>query len=1047
MIGPARVFTIPFGAPFLPTLAEAILSGHLVPGWPEAGDPLSLSAGTVFVPTRRAARALSGELAARHVGPAVLLPRVVPLGDVDDAEETALFDGGLSGVDGSALAPAVSDTERRLTLAALTLAWARAVDRSLLKLDAGEALLVPASPADALALAGDLGRLIDSLAIHGKSVAEIEALVPDEYDEYWRITRDFLAIAVRHWPSYCAERGVMDAAARRHELILAEAKRLTRDPPEGPIIAAGSTGSMPATAALLGAIARLPRGALVLPGLDPFLDDAAWQDVAGDAALRVQGQPTHPQALLAALLARLGVARSEVETLGRETPALAARSALVSEALRPAESTDAWASRAERLPDSAVAAALADVAVIEAQDEREQALAIALVLREALEEPGRTAALVTPDRGLAERVGAELRRWNVDVDDSAGTPLARAPYGVFATLVAEVAIQDFEPHRLLALLGHPLTRLGLTRASVLRARSTLEIGVWRGGAPAPGLEPLAQALAAQEGTVQRMSRPRRRLKRADFAEAADLIARLQDAFAPLIAAAKAPGAEMASLISAHLAALEAIAAPAQDEPDRRLAGPDGEALAALFDELAATPARALTGTGVDYLGFFAGLLAGRSVAGMGAGHRRVKIWGLLEARLLSADTVVLGGLNEKTWPPETRTDAFLNRPMRAGLGLPAPERRIGQTAHDFCAALGAPKVVLARSAKSGGNPTVASRFLRRLKAISSSSAWEGAVARGEQVLAWTQALEKPDTVRRIAAPRPRPDPALIPRRISVTEVETLVRDPYAIFARHVLELDRLDPIGGVPGAADRGTLIHDILGEFARRYPAALPQRPYQTLVALGGEAFGRFADNVDVKAFWWPRFLRIAAFIAGFEAERRPLIREVAAERDGALEIALACGETIQLRARADRIEWRTDGGFAIVDYKTGKTPSAPEVQAGFAPQLTLEGAMMLSGAFEGLPGGLRLDELLHVRLSGGPTGGEPVPVVNKTKPVDQTRLAHDHLAKLTEMMNAYIGLGRPFLSRPYPQFARSYAPYDHLARVREWSLGSDEDGGEGEP
>lgn len=1030
-----RVLTVPPSVPFLPALADAVMDGTLVPGWPVPGDPLSLSEGTIYLPTRRAARALATLLAARAGGDAVLLPRIVPLGDVDEAEENLLVDGIAGGFgEDASLAPEVSETARRMALAELILAWARQVDRAMLRLRPDEPLLVPASPADALALAGDLGRLIDSLSINGLTCDDVHRLVPDEFGAYWRITRDFLAIAAETWPAFCRERGVMDGALRRYLLLTREAERLDRERPQAPVIAAGSTGSMPATATLLAAIARLPRGAVVLPGLDTHLDEESWRAVLAATEFAADGHPGHPQAILARLLARFGLDRTEVTALGTSDPALAARDLLVSEALRPAETTHLWAGAPARLPPEAVAQALAGVAVVEAADDREEAAAIAVVLRETLLRPDETAALVTPDRALAERVCAELRRWGIQVDDSAGQPFERSPAGMLARLAAEVAAGQADADHVIALLAHPLCRLGLAPEVRERGRAALEIGVLRGPALAPGFDALASALEARAAAQDRRApRPRRRLGREDWDAARAVVAALQAAFAGFMGR---PGAvDLLSLVPAHAAACAALMRPGPGE--EASADASEEALSALFDEAGAGSGRALSGTFEDYPPFFGGLGAGRTLPRPGEGHRRIKIWGLLEARLLCADTLVLGGLDEKTWPPETRSDAFLNRPMRRDLSLPSPERRVGQTAHDFAQAMGARHVVLTRAAKRGGDPTVASRFLQRLRAVS-GPAFEDALGRGRRWSRLALSLDAPFPVPRLPRPEPRPGVEKLPVRLSVTEIETLVRDPYAVYAKHVLGLDPLDPVGMPPGVSVRGSIVHDVLGRFGQDFPEELPPGARDRLLALGRAAFDGAPELVgrpDIRAFWWPRFVRMADFAAGWEAGRRRPGTRIVAERGGKLDLQLADGSTFTLTCRADRLELLAGGGLAVIDFKTGTPSSGKEVRLGFAPQLTLEAAMAKRGAFDDVRAGERVAELVYVRLSGGVPAGVAKEVQDRDHPFDPDALAEEHLKRLVDLLGEYRSGERGFRSRTATKFAKRYNPYDHLARYAEWS------------
>ncbi|GGC45401.1 double-strand break repair protein AddB [Chelatococcus reniformis] len=1051
-----RVFTVPPGAPFLPTLASALLDGRLVPGFAPRAEPLGLARATVFLPTRRAARALADHLVAHAGVGALFLPRIVPLGDVDEDMPFGESDdaaGPFEGAD-AALPPPIPAAERRLTLTRLVLAWARQVDRALLRLAPHEPLLVPASPADALALAGDLERLMDHMTTQGVDWDALAATVEARHSAYFGITLAFLRIVAETWPALLAERGASDPTARRNALILAEAARLAgahgRPASGAPMIAAGSTGSMPATARLLAAIARLPNGTVVLPGLDQHLDDTSFDLLTGGSGGRpgvragMEEAPFgHPQTAMARLIATIGIDRRDVVPLGIAPPAAIARNQLLSEALRPAATTELWAEPAHRPSPATAARALAGVAIVEAGDEREEALAAAIAIREALEDPRATVALVTPDRGLAERVCAELGRWGLDADDSAGRPLARTAAGRLARLVAEAAASRCAARALVALITHPLAGFGQGQRRARRAAAALEIGLLRGPEPPPGVAGLRAVLPERrkEAAGPHAPRPLRRLGDGDWELASGLIDRLEAALEPMATAA-ADG-DLVALAGAHRQAV--LAAAVGEGELTTLTGPDADALFALFDDLAAAPGCTVPGGLGDYPAFFA-RLAGDRVARLegAAGDGRVRVLGLLEARLVHVDRMILGGLDEAVWPPAARTDSFINRPMAAALGLPPPERRIGQTAHDFVAALGTEDAVITRAAKRGGAPTVPSRFLQRLKALADDgpvSPWAEAVTRGRRYLDWAAALDAAPAPRPIAQPAPRPPADLVPRSLSVTEVETLVRDPYAIFAKHVLRLDPLDELAVPPGAADRGTIIHDVLGRFAERWPTSLVQDPTDELIALGREAFAGLAAYPDIAAQWWPRFERVARAFARWELARRPAVVQVFAEVSGRLELSLADGVTFTLRARADRIELRRDGGATVVDFKTGSPPTAKEVFVGFAPQLTLEAAMLRRGAFTGVPAGGGLADLLYVQANGGVPPLRPRPVAPPSgEPRTVAALIEEHLARFEALIARYIAGELPFRARPFAKYAKRYNDYDHLARVREWSLASAE-------
>src|SRR6516165_7833616 len=451
----ARVFTIAPSAPFLPTLIRALIDGGLVPGFPASDEPLALTTATIYLPTRRACR-LARDVFLDTLGrDAALLPRIRPIGDIDEDELT--FADAASGALAETsldLPPALGPLERRLLLARLVLRWAESAELH----GAGGAPLVAHSPAAALRLADDLARLIDDMTTRQVRWDRLDEIVPERFDPYWQLTLKFLKIAREAWPAILNERGAIEAAARRDLLIAAETARLAAAA-EGPVIAAGSTGSIPATAALLTTIARLPHGAVVLPSLDTHLDDSAWGLIGGhEPGNDTPGPPTygHPQFALQALLKGLGIDRSMVESLTPAAPH--GRERLLSEAMRPAAATDRWR---ERLDQQAVEVALADLIVIEAANADEEALAIAVALRETLERAHQTAALATPDRALARRVIAALERWHIAVDDSGGDALTDTPAGRFTRLIAEAAFGGLPPVTLLALLKHPLFRLGV----------------------------------------------------------------------------------------------------------------------------------------------------------------------------------------------------------------------------------------------------------------------------------------------------------------------------------------------------------------------------------------------------------------------------------------------------------------------------------------------------------------------------------------------------------------------------------------------------------
>ena len=1025
MASEPRVFTIPASAPFLQTLIQALMEDRLGLGFKPGGDPLALASATIYLPTRRACRLAQKIFLDVLQSDAAILPRIVPVGDVDENElafaEAAAGDPGGTALD---LPDALTGLARAAPLAQIILKWANTIAPR----DSEQAPLIANSPVAALALAQDLARLMDDMATRQVSWDRLDNLVLHtraDLDPYWQHTLEFLKFIRTHWPAILKERGYIEPAERRDILIAAEAKRLTTS--TGPVIAAGSTGSIPATATLLATIARLRHGALVLPGLDTDLDDATWTMITSRDG-ETEATHGHPQFTMSALLQKIGIVRESVKELGGPKPH--GRERIASEALRPAAASGLWQQRLTA-PDFAAHAdtALQSIAVIEAANAEEEALAIAVALREAMEDKTKTAALVTPDRALARRVLAALARWNVPVDDSGGDALPDTPAGVFARLAAQAALEGLAPVTLLALLKHPLCMLDAA------AVSTLERAILRGPRPRHGTAGLDHALRTFRDELAKFHRrepsslhhtdPRTAITDSEFNAAVDVVAALKTALAPLESLPQ-DRQSFADIAARHAQAIQALGGITED-------------IAKAFDDIA--EAGALLIEPRDYPELFHAAIADRPVR-RPEKDVRVRIYGAIESRLQSVHRVVLGGLVEGVWPPETRGDPWLSRPMRHELGLDLPERRIGLSAHDFAQALGAPELILTRAARQGGAPTVASRFVQRLAAVAGEKRWDAALGRGARYAALARKLDETVTSKSVDRPAPMPPLAARPHQLSVTEIEHWLRDPYTIYAKHVLKLQPLDDIDTPPGAADRGTVIHESIGEFARTYAKAMPDDPVAAMTAIGTHHFAPLSAYPEARAFWWPRFLRIAEWFAHFETTRRANLSRFDAEIGGSIVIPFG-GREFKLTVRADRIECLSDGRYAIIDYKTGKPPTEPQVRTGMSPQLTLEAAILRGGGFKGIPGGVSVADLVYVRLSGGAEAGEEKPIKFKEGTADEHA---DHaLARLTALVAKFADSNTAYYSLVHPMWKNHYGTYDHLARVQEWSLtgGADEDGG----
>ena len=963
-----NLHTIPAGVPFLDTLARWWLDR-----WPEAAgnDPLVAADGLFLLPTRRAARALMDAFLAASNGRPLLLPRIVALGAVD--ETPLALAGALD------LAPAVPPLQRLAVLTHLVMA-----------LNGRQG--APTTADRAWPLAVELAALLDEAH---RAEIDLREVLPQaaalEHAAHWDRTVQFLAIVTEAWPAWLIDNGMMDGTARAVRLLDAQGAAWAGGAPH-PVIVAGTTGGVPAVARLIRCVARLPQGRVVLPGVDLGMGSAVWDDMAT--------QESHPQAGFWRLLNGLGATRADVAEWDLPSP----RERTMAQIMLPAPALSQW-----RLPASGPF--LDGVSRLHPADEQEEAVAIALVLRDSLETPGARAVLVTPDRALAGRVAAELRRYGVVADDSAGEPLADTPPAAFLRLLARAVAEGFGPVALLSVLKHPLAGLGMATGTCRAAARRLEEHCLRGPAPAPGLDGL-RAAAARAG--------------ADVAILDQLGARMHG----LLLLARAEQAAPADALRALLDAAERLAeTDASPGADRLWPGEEGDALAshlaALLDALpilAPQPLHTLPGL-LDAALAGAVIRTRRALRGLdGAEHPRIAILGLLEARLLSADLIVLGGLAEGVWPAATDPGPWMSRPMRTACGLPSPEERIGQAAHDFSMLVAAaPLVVLSCPRRRDGAPAVPSRWLVRIDAYLAGQRQDGQkqALPAHPAAAWAALLDQPGGAPvPVAAPEPRPPVTQRPRRLSVGEVQTWQQDPYAIYAKHVLRIRPLDPLEQAADQSDYGLIVHAAI---AASIQGGL------TLRTAMDQALDAQAVRPALAAWWRPRLHRIADWVVATEAAR-PRANHVAAEVKGLWELP---GVTFTLSGRADRIETHP-GGLVILDYKTGTAPAVKDVANGAAPQLPLEAAMARAGAFGPDMHGAAA-EMVYWKLTGGVIAGEATSCRDPDGAV-----ATKAEQGLLRLVKAYADPVQAYRAQPHGKPPR-YPQYSQLARVGEWSAPDD--------
>lgn len=970
-----RLFGIAPGVDFPKALVNGLIAR--MSGQP----PEAMARVQLIVNTRRMQRRLKALFDTRE---AMILPRLRLITDL------GALDPSIAGP------PPIPPLRRRLELIALV---SRLLER--------EKDLAPQS--SLYDLTDSLAALIDEMQGEGVTAETIAGLDVTDQSGHWQRALQFIRIA----QSYLDQSDTApDQEARQRLMVTALAEKSADHPPTDPILIAGSTGSRGTTMLLMQAVAKLPQGALILPGFDFDMPPHVWAKL-GDALL----SEDHPQYRFQKMLSVLRLASGDVAPWDDQPPPSPERNALVSLSLRPAPVTDAWLTEGAHL--EGIAAATADITMLDAPSPRDEALAIALRLREAAEK-GQTAALITPDRVLTRQVTAALDQWDILPDDSAGMPLHLSPPGRFLRHVAQLFARRLDAEALLTLLKHPLTHSGVARGPHVLNTQRLELRIRQRGLPYPDPDGLRRLL---QNTVKSESEQAALMDWADW---------VGETFTGRDHAGPRP---LSDWVSRHLALAERIAgglgSPDAGELWQKKAGQKAlEVMQTLADQAGFGAPMTVP----DYGDLVGALLSDSEVRDRDAPHPDIMIWGTLEARVQGADLVILAGLNEGTWPEAPTPDPWLNRALRHQAGLLLPERRIGLSAHDYQQAIGAKEVWLTRSIRSDDAETVVSRWLNRLRnlldglhAQGGPDALRNMLSRGEKWLARVRGFEEVAPAQPARRPSPKPPPAARPRTLSVTDIKRLIRDPYAIYARHVLKLVQLGPLVQSPDALMRGTLAHDILERFIRdtqRDPSLLTT---DHLIHLAREVMTEHVPWPAARAMWLARIEKIAEWFVDRERDRQRNARPVAFENQAKGQLSWPDID-VTLNARADRIDRDTDGNFLIYDYKTGKPPT-PKQQATFDKQLLIEAAMIEEGAFAEIGVG-QVALALFIGLGADPSEVEA--------PLD-SEPPKEVLANLRALIEAYLDPDQGFTSRRMMQQDANVGDYDQLARFGEWDATDD--------
>ena len=957
-----NIYNIPLSCSFWDTLADIYLEKY-------QSQSFGLASVLFLVPNRRSCQMLTAAFIRQQGLNPAILPQIIPIAEIDDEE---LFFSGFGNPDFIIEEKMAISKEERLFLFARMI-MSKPNDFGLKQI----------SLAQALNLALDLAGLIDTACQMELSFDKLADLVPEKYATHWQETLKLLKIITEFWPQILAERQAIDMAELKRNLLYQQASVWQKEQTLRPIVAAGITASFPCIVNALKVISHLPNGEIYFSGIDYFADETYWQAI----------DESHPQFELKELLHLLDLDRKDISSVcPKKFPS---REQLISEIMRPATVSDAWR-HLERIPD--VQSCLSNIRLIETKTQREEAVAIALKMREILNMPEKTAALITYDRNLARRVSAELKRFDVNIDDSAGLPLSLTPIGIFLRLIVEAAEDMSSDIKFIGLIKNPFS-LCHHNASDFRQKAYAY-----------------ELMLRQKNTEADVSL-------ISFAE--DIKNRLAD-LSQLI---HSQDVSFSDILNTHIKLAENLASAADTSGDKFLWRGDAGKTAANFITKMLESANSLGKiSGKDYLSLFSELMSFESVRSSYGTHPRLSILGPIEARLCHFDYVILGEMNEGIWPKPAQADMWMSRPMKKDFGFSLPEKNIGILAADLCNFLASQQVILTRAERVDGVPMKKSRWLLRLETVLKALDLDVESIKAIDLVALAEKLDIPSQYITISPPAPCPPVWSRPKQLSASAVDLLVSDPYAVFAKYILKLYPLDDLDIGPDQRDYGTLIHGIIEEFNNTYCHQLPENALDILIELGDKHFSEAHLESELKAFWWPKFINTATLYIAHD--KRENVSKVNNEVKGKVEYTIS-DKTFTFTAKADRIDVLKNGSLNIIDYKTGKIPSKKQVMSGHALQLLLEGLIAQKGHFENISAH-KVEEMVYWQL-----GSENQLIIT---PCDDDVLDKCE-SYLLELLNTFNFETTPYHSHPIPKYVSKNRDYEHLARVKEWSVQNNED------
>ncbi len=984
-----RFSTIPLGYPFIETLANGLLEDF-------ANEPPEiLSSVTILLPNQHAARSLREAFEQNNPHGAILLPAIHAIADFTENKfDGPNFDRTTNLIpDDCALPSPITPIRRRLLLATLLERWwtIRSKD-TYNRYD------------HALRVAEDLANVMDQIQTSQLGIPRSGTNIDSDIAVHWQETIMFLRIITEQWPQLLAERDLLDPAMRRNLVIQMLTQSWEDDPPQSPIIIAGTTSSVPALLQLISAVAGLPFGKIILQGVDKDLEEQYWQIL----------RPSHPQYALKCLLDHLNLTRDKVTYWDKtvEPEYLHHRRRVLTDVMSPG-----IPSFADNRASQNGCLNLAGLQSITCPDQEYEATIIAMLMNEAIKAKGSRCVLVTSDPNLIQRVKVEAKRWQLIIDDTAGTPVSRTLAGVFFHSIADFATNHGSFVSILSLLKHPLSAGGLDKKTFQDHVRRLELFIRNRMRISPNhnMKDILQILFSEAAPKELIAWFQ------DFLSAArNLLELTDDGQKPL-----------GYFLQAHMTFAEWLATELTTNGRTRIYNSEGgHQIMSLMQELILVSKDAPDVISHQYASVFSELLFDTHIQPTQNGGKRLCIWAPIEVRLQQPDLVIISDCNEGTWPPQTNTDSWLSQSIRQMLGLPDADQLIGLAAHEFSHLFCTPNVILIRSSRKAGLETVPSRWLIRLEAaLKNNNSPTALIDKSDYWLERANLVDKPEfSPARKHPPSPCPPVQARPRRMSVTRIERWMKNPYEVFARDILKLYPLESITIPQNASYFGTLVHEALAQFEEARADQSLVNSFETLIKIGHSCFLEKPISTINKLFWWPRFERIAKWYVAFSKEHLSGVNTSFSECEGEIIVETPRGPFV-ITARADWIHQNNDGTLDIIDFKTGALPSTTKLLSGDTLQLPLEAAIARSGGFTNVPAS-RIRALVYIRLSGYEAAGEYKELCkNLPEVIDNT------LSMVREFVASYDDTSMTYRSAALEPWDARFDPYRHLSRAQEWA------------